>query len=286
MLGATGPSDTEDDGSGELPKYHRPPVAELVLSVAFEPLSPLNSFQFFKLWTERFQAFPRIEEQLPYDPQVERFGRAHLLPSMRLALGQPMGRYWFVNDDDTGLIQIQRDWFARNWRRTREEVIYPSFEHVHAQFRDNLSQLIDFIDTAGLGEFLPTQCEVTYVNHIDRRGAWESHGDASKVFSVLSEHQDARFLPKAEDELFGIRYVIPSATGEPIGRLQVQCQPAYRDADQTDPIFVLNVTARGAPLSVDVDGVHAFLRIGHEWIVRGFTEMTTTAMHKAWERYV
>jgi hypothetical protein len=42
--------------------------------------------------------------------------------------------------------------------------------------------------------------------------------------------------------------------------------------------------ARGKPLSPDVDGALRFLNIGHEWIVRGFTELTTPEMHSKWDR--
>jgi uncharacterized protein (TIGR04255 family) len=254
--------------------------------MAFEPLPDFNSAQFIRLWNEHFQRFPRIEEQPPYVPPIERFGRASILPSLRLSFGQPAGRYWFVNQDGTELIQIQRDWFARNWRRVTDDVVYPHFASVSEPFASDLERLIAFVEQSNLGKLVPTQCEVTYVNRIDRRGVWGSHSDADRVFATWRRPEHREFLPLPEDQLYAIRYVIPSTEGDPIGRLNVQCQPGFTDPDQEEPIFMLNLTARGAPVGIGIDGVRTFLDIGHEWIVRAFTELTTVEMHTAWERYV
>ena len=273
-------------GLGELPRYHKPPVNEVVLAVSFEPLPLLNSVQFLRLWTEHFPNLPRVEEQPPYAPPVERFGRAGMLPNIRVALGPGTGRYWFVNPEGTELVQIQRDWFARNWRKVTGEDVYPHFDSLHEAFERDFNRLEEFIAEAELGDLRPTQCEVTYINTIDRRGQWDVHGDAPKVFTVLRDLQ-AAFLPSAEDETFGLRFLITrDADDRPLGRLNVQCQPAYTSAEQDEAVFVLNLTARGAPLDGSTAGVHAFMRIGHEWIVRGFTDLTTAHMHAAWERYV
>ena len=33
-----------------------------------------------------------------------------------------------------------------------------------------------------------------------------------------------------------------------------------------------------------IDGAFAFLDLEREWIAKGFTELTTTEMHRVWER--
>lgn len=273
-----------DENPHGLPRYHRPPVSEVVLAVAFEPLPHLTSPEIVRLWNSYASIFPRIEEQPPYVPPIERFGRASTLPAIHLSVGPTPGRYWFLNQDGNELIQVQRDWFARNWRRVSDEVVYPHFQNVAEPFAQDLERLQNFVAEASLGTIVPTQCEVTYVNAVDRRGVWSSHSDAHQVFTVWHD-SDHSFLPPPEDELFIIRYAIPSAEGEPIGRLNVQCQAGFRDLERSEPIFVLNLTARGAPVGPGLQGVRAFFEIGHEWIVRGFTELTTEVMHDVWEKY-
>ena len=86
-----------------------------------------------------------------------------------------------------------------------------------------------------------------------------------------------------EDAGLRLRFVIPNKEGEPIGRLHAALEPGYRTDDRR-PMFVLELTARGAPLGEGITGVLAFLDLGREWVVRGFTSMTTPVMHKEWGR--
>jgi hypothetical protein len=72
---------------------------------------------------------------------------------------------------------------------------------------------------------------------------------------------------------------------EPVGRLHIAAEPAFRRSDSS-PIVVLTLTARGRPLGVGLDGVLAFLDLGHEWIVRAFDSVTTSKMHRIWGRKV
>lgn len=87
------------------------------------------------------------------------------------------------------------------------------------------------------------------------------------------------FLPKAEDIAVRFRYIIPDEAGKPIGRLHVVFQPAWRTTDST-PIFTMNLTARGKPLTADIDGAFAFFDLGRRWIVKGFAELTTKVMQE------
>lgn len=42
------------------------------------------------------------------------------------------------------------------------------------------------------------------------------------------------------------------------------------------------MTARGRPTAESVEGVLAFLDLGHERAVRSFVDLTTDAMHELW----
>ncbi len=91
-------------------------------------------------------------------------------------------------------------------------------------------------------------------------------------------------MPQAEDVGLCTRYIVPDDSGEPIGRLHVLFQPAWKKAD-ISPIFTMNLTARGKPLGEGVEGAFAFFDLGHRWIVKGFADLTTETMqYRAWER--
>jgi hypothetical protein len=78
-----------------------------------------------------------------------------------------------------------------------------------------------------------------------------------------------------------MRYQITTNDKKPVGRLHVSIQPGWRKPDNA-PLFVLELTARGAPVGASIEGAGLFFDVGHEWIVRGFKDITTSAMHNAW----
>src|SRR5258708_10368627 len=93
---------------------------------------------------------------------------------------------------------------------------------------------------------------------------WEDHGELEKILSVWSPGYTDEFLSRPEGIGFSVHYSMPSR-GNPIGRLHVDLQPAYRVADGK-PLYVLNLTARGAPLSSGIDGAMHIFDVGHESI--------------------
>jgi hypothetical protein len=129
---------------------------------------------------------------------------------------------------------------------------------------------------------VPTQCEVTYINNIASGKVWSDHGDLHKVLSVLKE--PSGFLEKAETTQLVTTFRMTDSTGVERGRLHIVAQPAFQVADHT-PALVLTLTARGNPYDAEEGGVMSFMHLGHEWIVKGFTSVTTEAMHRVWGRH-
>ena len=74
-------------------------------------------------------------------------------------------RLWFLNDDQTELLQLQNDRFGRNWRKMPPvDKPYPRFETMIAQFERELHMLSAFCVSNRIGKVVPTQCELSYVN--------------------------------------------------------------------------------------------------------------------------
>ena len=266
------------------PDFAKPPVIEVVLSVQIDPLPELQSPHLGLLWNKFRSDFPKTQQHPPLDSVIERFGvRKPDKVTVNFQLGVPVSRHWFLNEAGTELIQVQQDRFAVNWRKGSDEVEYPHYTSIRSKFQSTLDTFCQFLADERLGDFVPNQCEVTYVNHIFPSEVWEKHGQLDEVMTVVSSDYSDAFLPKPEDIRFAARYVIPGEDGNPIGRLHTSVEPAYRSAD-SKPIFVLQLTARGRPVGEGIEGIFRFLDIGHEWIVRGFTSITTPRMHKIWER--
>lgn len=268
--------------SEPLPDFKAPPVVEVVLSVRLAPVLGLSSPQMGILWSKNYRAdFPTVEQQAPIEPGVEHFGGPAPSISLKLEAGMPVPRLWFVNRDGSQLIQLQQNWFAFNWRRpTPRAAEYPRFTRVKASFQRNFLTLQEFVTNEGLGKVQPEQCEVTYVNHISRSDFWESHGQLDKVLKLFGSTDE--FLPEPEEASLDAHYIF-SREDRPIGRLHFNARPLYILENQ-EPVFQLTVTARGKPETGTAEGIFGFLELGHEWVVRGFTAVTTKEAHEAWER--
>lgn len=254
------------------------------MGVQFEPVERLGGLEIGLLWDREFKrAYPKTEPQAPLDPVVETFGvRPIFQPKVRFELSErpPVPRYWFLNDEGTELVQVQPDRFIHNWRKVTESATYPRYEYIRDQFSASLHKFTTFVEGEKLGQVVPTQCELTYVDHIEQSGVWSQYGQLEEILKVWSGSRSVEFLPEPEDVRMAIRFVIPDESGKPAGRLHVSVEPAMRQ-DET-AILLMKLTARGRPIG-GTEGL-GFFDLGREWIVRGFAALTTGKMHRVWER--
>jgi len=268
-----------------LPDFKKSPVVEVALSIQFPPLKGVKNAHFMRLWTDVFRKdFPETEEQPPLNHVLERFGTP--TPGnvrIQLEAGLPVPRYWFKNTDGTELVQVQRDRFIRNWRQLQTGKPYPRYEPLRKKFIKQFSKFTNFVEKEGMGKIEPDQCEVTYVNDLPDGEGWNSFGELGKVVTVWQSDFSDDFLPTPENIQFTTSFIIPGEGEKPVGRLHVAIEPRYQLPDIT-PLLRLSLTARGAPIGKGLDGVQKFMDLGREWVVKGFTSITTDPMHKIWER--
>ena len=187
-----------------------------------------------------------------------------------------------MNQDQTKLIQIQPDRFIHNWRKRQGDEEYPRYKVLKETLKAKLETFQTFLEREDLGTLSPNQCEVTYVNHVVLPEE-KKHGHLNEILAPVSLQHSDSFLSSTEESRVTLRYVIKDDEGKPIGRLHIEAEPAYRISDGL-PMYVLTLTARGAPLGPSVEDALKFLDIGREWVVRGFAAVTTAEMHEEWGR--
>jgi uncharacterized protein (TIGR04255 family) len=181
------------------------------------------------------------------------------------------------------LLQLQRGWIAFNWRDAPGSTApYPRWGQIESEFLRYFRELQEFCRGESLGELRPTQCEVTYINSIRSGSSWSDHGDLHRVLSLVA--QPTGFLSRAETTQLSTAFRMRDENGNDRGRLHIAAQPAFAVEDGS-PALVLTLTARGAPYSATEDGLLSFLRLGHQWVVEGFTSVTTESMHQEWGRH-
>jgi uncharacterized protein (TIGR04255 family) len=268
----------------DLPDFRKPPLAETVLSLQFEPVARLRTGHLGLLWERFRKQLPVIEEHAPLPPVFENFKQPSP-PQVEVTFEEklPVLRTWFLNEAGTELIQVQSDRFVHNWRKMEGIDPYPRYEPIRDRFRLEVAVLEQFLKDEKLGTLTVNQCEVTYVNHIEPSGVWGRHGEVDKVFVFSSGLNTGSFLTAPEDVALRMRFVIPDEAGNPVGRLHVVVQPAWKKSDNS-PILALSLTARGVPFGEGVEGAFAFFDLGRRWIVKAFADITTPDMQRAWER--
>jgi uncharacterized protein (TIGR04255 family) len=268
------------------PSFDNPPVNEVVLGVQFEPIAGLEVAHLGLYWDRIRSLFPLTETKGPLAQQVEVFGDVKA-PQIQLQLSEtyPAPRCWFISQSRTELIQIQADRFLFNWRKSDQSSVYPRYPYVRSKFSEHVEQFTAFLHDVGLGALSPNTCEVTYINHIEVDNAvFARIGQLESVLEIWSGNTSDRFLAELsgpEEAEIRVSYRIPGPSGAPVGRLRIVAEPRVKLTDQR---FLLRLTlsARGAPLEPSLTGVMQFLDLGREYVVRGFTSITTARMHDLW----
>jgi uncharacterized protein (TIGR04255 family) len=266
-----------------LAEYARPPVVEVAVSVQFEELAGFRAVHFGLFWEKLRSRYPITEHHPPLASVVELFGsRGAKHASLSVESQFPVGRCWYLSDDKLRLIQVQPDRFVLNWRKLDTDTKYPRYENLKKAFQSELALFLGFVAEQELGGFEPTQCELTYVNHLPAGQGWQDLRDLPKIVAPWSGVTSEAHLPDIEDIRFAWQHRFDE-DGAPIGRVHVQLQSAFRVSNGAR-LLNLQLLGRGAPLGNGLDGVLAFTDRAHEWIVRVFTAITTEHMHEVWER--
>ncbi len=268
-----------------LPEFERPPLAEVVLGIQFDPLVRLRAVHLGSVWSTFSSRFPRSEDSEPLQPTFERFESPLESQSLRwiLDLGPrpPLPRVQFMNEGGDELLQFQRDRFVHNWRRVNAALTYPRYPSLRESFKSEAETLEHLISERVLGEFKINQCEVTYINHIISDEQWSHHCEAGRLFPMLAAMDSVKTDPPPEHVRFESAFVMSRPGTRPCGRLHVSIVAGFLK-EGAKPMFGMALTARGEPLGDGIDGAMRFLDLGHRWIVTKFTELTSEAMHVAW----
>ncbi|WLD13783.1 TIGR04255 family protein [Planctellipticum variicoloris] len=265
-----------------LPEYELPPVIEVVIGAQFAPIAGFLPTHLGLFWQEIRREYPAVEVAAPLAPVVERtnFRSATELSQVEVAAVPPLPRMFFIDATSTWLLQLQPDRFLQNWRRSSGDQQYPRFPAVRQRFLSSWSRLFEFCGHQELAPPEVNQLEVTYINHIEAGEGWQPAVGVSEVFRDFRWDSNARFLPVPEAIAWKASFALPRDHG----RLHVSVRQAVRRTDDA-PVLLCELTARGMPLDRQTEAIAAWIDLAREWIVRGFTDITTDVVQrKHWKR--
>jgi len=263
------------DASAIAAEFRSPPITEVSLAVSFQPLS-LGVVELGDLWREYETEFPKVQQQAPIQLPQERFeGPIGQVPafSFEMVDTPTVPRLWFLNELGTELLQVQADWFALNWRETEDaREGYPLYLPMRDEFEKDFRKLAEFTKRRNLGDVVPVQAEITYINHVQE-------ADLSRVLRAV---QEVPGLPTPESTSYAVQYIL-AKDQQPIGRLYLQGTKAFHRSTGK-PISVVTITARGRPLGDGLEGALSFLDFGAAKALEAFIYATRSEMHESWRQ--
>jgi uncharacterized protein (TIGR04255 family) len=256
-----------------LPSYKKPPINEVVCGIRFHVLDKLRIPHVGLLWNKFRREYPIIQ----HAPPVASSKGEILVDNVT---GLPLQRIWFINKSDDQLIQFQFDRFYFNWRRRQDA--YPRYSYVIKSFEVVTDNMVDFFNEFELGELKPVEYELSYINHILRGEGWNTIDDLPRVFSDFVWRQTTgHFLPNPSSVGWQAEFPLPEEKGHLVANLRMATR-----TDDKIPLFVLTITARAVgELAIDKKAIREWFDVAHEFIVRGFTDLTTPEVQRSvWER--
>ena len=262
---------TSKTSADPLPSYKQPPVDEVVCGFRFEPLPQLKVPHIGLLWEKFRQEYPLLQHAIPIatDPSLP----------VDETTGVPLPRIWFIGKADSELVQFQLDRFYYNWRHRGGD--YPRYPSIIEKFEKAKSQLDALTDELQLGTIKPVEYELTYINLIPKGQGWESIDDLPRVIRDFTwQKEKHHFLPNPANVAWQVRFPLPDGKGW----LNVKLNQATRKVDGL-PVLILELAAKG--LGEDSSGrvMRNWFDLAHEWIVRGFADLTTKEIQEAiWKR--
>jgi uncharacterized protein (TIGR04255 family) len=264
-----------------LPDYHKPPVIEVAIGVQFAPLTEFSVAHVGLYWATIRETFNRVEEQAPIMHSLEPpHGPLEPSPVFQL-MGVPdlLPRAWFLDASGSHLIQVQRDRFLHNWRKMNPPDEYPRFPSVRDSFFQYWHGFKTFLAENNLTP-QPDQCELAYVNQVNKGEGWDTMAELEKVFTTFQWRTRSGFLPIPDMARWSLRFLLP----ENQGRLHVDVVPA-RVPPQNDLVIRFSLTARGRPRGeFNTENMTKWFAMAREWIVMGFADLVDKKTDAIWEK--
>ena len=252
-------------------KFENPPINEVVMGVYFsEPVLDLRSQHIGLFWSKVREQFPSVEQRNP----------AGGIEALNVSAGEvfPMPRYWFISQDGTDLLQVQRNALLMNWRNKDTE--YPGFhEHLEPKFDKCFKDFLKFIQNeTSVNDLTIDLCELTYINVIERGDYWSGSADISNI--LPSFHA----LDIGKDSIPSVNCAYDYELSEDL-HLRVEVKSATLTRDPSKPVLVLEIKANGKISPASHADAKAWFDRAHGEILSCLLKMTSKEIQeKHWKR--
>ncbi len=261
-----------------LPDYENPPVVEVALGIQFEPILRLNPIELGSLWEIWREELPNYREQPPLPHILE--SQLSIPATIQIGIGSPLRRYWFLNDAEDQLVQLQNDKLIVNWRKSSNELQYPRYWTIKSNLERKFKEFSEFLEDRALGVIKIDQIEATYVNLIETNG--NSIGKLENIFRLWNSVDD-HHLGAPETVQANIQFFIDKEISG-LTKMIVSLTPAPGLDAETKILMTIQVL--GTPKTSEFSSALDSLDAAHIHIVTSFDELTVPSMHEKWRKIV
>ncbi|MCA3556109.1 TIGR04255 family protein [Aestuariivirga sp.] len=257
------------------PVFEKPPLIEVALSVQFRQKPNFVGAHAGLFW-ERIKAPYAVAQEHPRLGPIDEVFGTNQMSTIQFHAGFSGNRHWFLTNDGSSLVQLQKDRLALNWRRLTTNDVYPRFEALSQEF-DRLFELLDgFFVELHMDQCEVNMCEVTYINQWFFESG-EKFSDAVRDWLTLAPSHSASL--EMETASIAARYLVSLDGGTPIGRLYVNVSPISSNTGAQG--VNLEITCRVRPTAAERQHVHG-LALAHEKAVTTFQEITSDEAQQKW----
>lgn len=251
-------------------KYENPPINEIVCGVLFDEIKGLQTAHFGKLWQKFSPDFMASEDQSLIDP----------IPAEDLSNRglHPLPRVLFIHKDDNEIIQVQRNRFHHNWRKTRYDDKYPGYETVIENFEKHLSSFQEFLAEEELGNLVPNGYEITYVDLILENAGWETLNNLGHIFPSFVTLKDRNRLLA---DIRGINWSMTFGLPNDSGQLQLSIRNDQRLGDGRQLLRIESTAFNDQPYNP----MRNWFNYAHDVLAEAFTNlMSDEIQYQLWGR--
>jgi uncharacterized protein (TIGR04255 family) len=253
----------------KLPDYNKPPLAEVVMGVRFQPLPGIKVPHYGLFWS-------KVKEEFPKCQNAPVLGNPVGLEEKETG-GLPIPRVWLINEGGDYLIQLQRNHFLFNWRKRGG--VYPRFNSIAPKFYENFKKFQDFCSENDLGDTVPQSFELSYINHIFSGEGWKNIKEIGKIFPDLMWKDDqSRYLK----ELVTTQWLAEFPMSNPqLGDIRVNVRHGKKQPEDL-PVLVFEIIVRSDTMNgLQKIKQEKWFKSAHDDILWTFEDLTDDRVQKS-----